>query len=217
MFDTERKKLIATRIKTLRKSKNLSHQTLANELSQKYKIKISKDSLIQYEITDEYHAKWDKVKGMNIEYLYCIADYFKVSTDYLLGNTPNPTQDKNLDAVCKYTELSEKAIEKIIIHKNWYTSPVVSQILESFEFWEFVRLFEIAEIYKEFLQPNGGYIASGILSKLNENNIPDVYRKALILIGESGLISIHKSQINDLFSNLYDKIVLEGENNGNDK
>ncbi len=217
MFDTERKKLIATRIKTLRKSKNLSHQTLANELAKKYNIKISKDSLIQYEITDEHHTKWDKVKGMNIEYLYCIADYFNVSTDYLLGNTPNPTQDKDLDAVCKYTELSEKAIEKIIIHKNWYTSPVVSQILESFEFWEFVRLFEIAEIYKEFLQPNGGYIVSGILSKLNESNIPDVYRKALILIGESGLISIHKSQINDLFSNLYDKIVLEGENNGNDK
>ena len=67
MFDTARKKLIATRIKELRKSKNLSHQRLAEELTNKYSIKISKDSLLQYEIDNEYHAKWDKVKGMNIE------------------------------------------------------------------------------------------------------------------------------------------------------
>lgn len=146
MFDTEHKKLIATRIKTLRKSKNLSHQTLANELTQKYNIKISKDSLIQYEITDEYHAKWDKVKGMNIEYLYCIADYFKVSTDYLLGNTPNPTQNKNLDAVCNYTGLSEKAIESLVILKNKSDSrayiDLLSCIIADCNFEYFLGLLE---------------------------------------------------------------------------
>jgi len=113
VFDTARKKLIATRIKELRKSKNLSHQRLAEELTNKYSIKISKDSLLQYEIDKEYHAKWDKVKGMNIEYLYCIADFFEVSADYILGFTNNPTTDKDLDAVSKYIGLGQEAVEKL--------------------------------------------------------------------------------------------------------
>ena len=39
-----------------------------------------------------------------------IARYYGVSTDYLLGNSPNPTTDEKLQGVCKYTGLSEKAV-----------------------------------------------------------------------------------------------------------
>lgn len=49
----------------------------------------------------------------DINTLSKIADAYKVSTDYLLGRTPNKTTDANLKAVCEYTGLSEKAVENI--------------------------------------------------------------------------------------------------------
>lgn len=42
-----------------------------------------------------------------------IADYFNVSADYLLGRTEVATSDMDLQAICDYTNLSEKAIENI--------------------------------------------------------------------------------------------------------
>ena len=47
------------------------------------------------------------------ETLVKIANYFHVSTDYLLGLTNNPTTDKDLDAVCSFTGLSEQSIDRI--------------------------------------------------------------------------------------------------------
>lgn len=47
----------------------------------------------------------------DIETLTKIAIAFNVSTDYLLGRTPNKTTNENLRAVCDYTGLSEKAAE----------------------------------------------------------------------------------------------------------
>lgn len=43
--------------------------------------------------------------------LACIAQYFGVSADYLLGLTDAPTTDADLRAVCDYTGLSEGAVE----------------------------------------------------------------------------------------------------------
>lgn len=47
------------------------------------------------------------------ETLIKIANAFDVSTDYLLGLTPNPTTDKDVDAICQYTGLSDKAVQKL--------------------------------------------------------------------------------------------------------
>lgn len=49
----------------------------------------------------------------DIETLCRIADAYNVPADYLLGRTPNKTTDAELQAVCDYTGLSEKAIENI--------------------------------------------------------------------------------------------------------
>lgn len=42
-----------------------------------------------------------------------IADAYNVSTDYLLGRTPNKTTNPELQAVCEYTGLSERAVNNL--------------------------------------------------------------------------------------------------------
>ena len=49
----------------------------------------------------------------DIETLCKLADYFKVSTDYLLCKTDIKTADTDLKAICEYTGLSEEAAEKL--------------------------------------------------------------------------------------------------------
>lgn len=59
-----------------------------------------------------------------------IARYYGVSTDYLLGNSPNPTTDEKLQGVCKYTGLSEKAVENLIENKNSTDIRYINFLLE---------------------------------------------------------------------------------------
>ena len=66
-----------------------------------------------------------------------IARYYGVSTDYLLGNSPNPTTDEKLQGVCKYTGLSEKAVENLIENKNSTDIRYINFLLE----YGFVRGF----------------------------------------------------------------------------
>ncbi len=51
----------------------------------------------------------------DIETLCKIADAYNVTTDYLLGRTPNKTTEAELQAVCDYTGLSESAVE--VLHQ----------------------------------------------------------------------------------------------------
>ena len=59
-----------------------------------------------------------------------IARYYGVSTDYLLGNSPNPTTDEKLQGVCKYTGLSQKAVENLIENANRTDIRYISFLLE---------------------------------------------------------------------------------------
>lgn len=47
------------------------------------------------------------------EKLKLIADFFHVSTDYLLGRTNTKTQNADLRAICDYTGLSEAAVSEL--------------------------------------------------------------------------------------------------------
>lgn len=49
----------------------------------------------------------------DINTLCKIADAYNVSTDYLLGRTPNKTTNPELQAVCEYTGLSERAVNNL--------------------------------------------------------------------------------------------------------
>ena len=124
MYNDEKMIISATRIKECRNSMGLSHKKLADALTEKYEIKISVDALKVYEVKDEFHSRFRHIKGMKIEYLYCLADFFKVSTDYLLGLSDVKTPNVDVNEINRITGLSEKAIETLIqnIDDEYYKS-----------------------------------------------------------------------------------------------
>ena len=102
--------IMAERLKQLRKERKLSHVALSTALNQAYGIDISRDSLMSYEVTDPNHSKPYKNEGMRVEYLRCLADFYGVSADYLLGLTNDPSREPSaIDEL----GLSPQAIAKL--------------------------------------------------------------------------------------------------------
>jgi transcriptional regulator with XRE-family HTH domain len=108
----EMKSIFAKRLKELRDENKLSHETLRDNLKMKCNITISKQALMIYEVTNEYQSTYDKGFGMNFTYLYGIAEYFGVSTDYLLGLSDIRKKD-NEHIAASDLGLDEKAIETL--------------------------------------------------------------------------------------------------------
>lgn len=85
----------------------------------------------------------------DIDILLKIAQYFHVSTDYLLGLTDVKTPDIDIRAICEKTGLSEEAIQNIFDARNneprnkFKRMPVLNSILETWSF--FSLLSKIAQ------------------------------------------------------------------------
>ena len=107
--------VMGKRLKELREERGLSHDKLIKQLNERYGVSVSRDSVMAYEISDEKRSKASKLPnmGMRAETLYCLADFYGVSLDYLLGKTDIKSFDTDLKSVCEYTGLSEQAVENI--------------------------------------------------------------------------------------------------------
>ena len=118
-------KEFAENLKALRKGEHVSHAILAETITKRYKGKtllaeregkkrnrdiISKDSLMNYEVADEFHSKYVSNLGMRVETLLLFSDFYGVSTDYLLGLSDISIPEEAAQTTHKYTGLSEKAI-----------------------------------------------------------------------------------------------------------
>lgn len=104
------------RLKDEREKCGLSHEKLRAALLEKYGVEISKDSLINYEVSDENHTKKYKNNGMRVEYLRYFADFYGVSADWLLGLSN--LRSKKLDYIsASDLGLSEEAICGIMASK----------------------------------------------------------------------------------------------------
>lgn len=101
---------LAERLRTLRQDRGLTILGLKAALKEKYGIDISGESLTNYEVKDSNHSKYGKNEGMNVKYLRCFADFYGVSTDYLLGRTETSNPDPKIQEICEYTGLSEHAV-----------------------------------------------------------------------------------------------------------
>ena len=103
------------RLKALREEKELSHQKLS-EITE-----INKQSLINYERAgkeegSEYATRADAFGGMSVNNAVALAKTFGVSTDYFLGLSDIKSPDADIQAICTYTGLSEKAVKQL--HEN---------------------------------------------------------------------------------------------------
>ncbi|MCM1277072.1 MAG: helix-turn-helix domain-containing protein [Lachnospiraceae bacterium] len=112
MEDTRSIDRFAQRLKTLRKERGITQQQLADGVG------ISKGGLSYYE---------NSGRTPDISILERFADYFGVTTDYLLGRTNAQTQKAKLQAVCNYTGLSDKSVELLADLKE--TSPAQLRVI----------------------------------------------------------------------------------------
>ena len=113
-MNTEKLSLtMGKRLKSERERLGLSHEKLRSAILEKYGVEISKDSLINYEVSDEYHTKAYKNNGMRVEYLRYFADFYGVSADWLLGLTDVRTPDSSVRNICQYTGLNENAVKTL--------------------------------------------------------------------------------------------------------
>ena len=124
--------LMAQRLKELRTAKGLSHESLRKALMDKYEIDISTDSLKNYEVSKADHAKLYKNEGMRVEYLRCLADFFGVSADYILGITNTKATNEDVQAVCSVTGLNEDYIYNLmgLIHPD--EAPLLREMVNEF-------------------------------------------------------------------------------------
>lgn len=88
----------AERLTKLRENAGKKRQEVADDLE------ISRASL-------EYYEKGKRKP--DIEVLAKIAEYYKVSTDYLLGLSIAPTTNKDIQFICDYTGLEKESIDNI--------------------------------------------------------------------------------------------------------
>lgn len=139
---------IGSRLKSLREEKHLSYQGLADALLKKYGIKISKDSLRDYEICSDYRSKAKSLPnlGMRTEYLIALSDFYEVSTDYLLCKTDVRSQDIQVREICRYTGLSENTIELLHFGKSDLDFSGIK------EFFDFLMSLPAVTIFEDCLQ-----------------------------------------------------------------
>jgi len=103
----------AQRLKALRKEHGITQQQLADGVG------ISKGGLSYYE---------NAGRTPDISILERFADYFGVTTDYLLGRTNAQTPKAKLQAVCNHTGLSDKSVNLLAELKE--NSPAQLRVID---------------------------------------------------------------------------------------
>lgn len=92
----------SSRLAYLMNEKGISQQALAQVIG------VARQSIAQY---------LDGKTQPNAEKICAIADYFGVSTDYLLGRVDLQSTDIDIQGICKKTNISQKALEVILNEK----------------------------------------------------------------------------------------------------
>jgi len=102
-----------------------------------------------------------------------IADFFDVSTDYLLGRTKVKSKKIEMRSICDYTGLSEKALYKLIVfsrHCNALFNECVSEIIANDYFYKFIEsIIKTIELEQWISEDFEG-------AKLYTNNMEEIYR-----------------------------------------
>jgi transcriptional regulator with XRE-family HTH domain len=183
----ECKDFLANKLVQLREEHKLTQQQLAD------KLQITRQSLSLYEKGE---------RTINIELLAKIADIFKTTTDYLLGLSDTASINPDIQTTHALTGLTEEAITKLI--KNKPINIHTSQLIESNDFWEIVRLIMTAKADADIYTINVKNVVSSIVDEFFNRDIPKVYKKALNLVSTYGTRPIYISYITECVENFLD-------------
>lgn len=84
-----------------------------------------------------------------------LANYFNVTTDYLLGRTEVPTIDATTRAVCDYTGLSQDVVERLhqelLSNDSTWNIGRLDSLLSSNTFWEIIGILQSLRESSAFL------------------------------------------------------------------
>ena len=128
-----------------------------------------------------------------------IARYYGVSTDYLLGVSNVKSIDAKLKGVCKYTNLTEKAV-KLLNRCDKNKVVVLSKMIENYNFWAMIdRINKYGKISQQAYSDEI-WLSDGDFNPTTDISVTKSAQEAQFL-----LFQIQKLMI---------KIVEEGVNNG---
>ncbi|MCM1276882.1 MAG: hypothetical protein NC299_16220, partial [Lachnospiraceae bacterium] len=131
----------------------------------------------------------------DISILERFADYFGVTTDYLLGRTNAQTQKAKLQAVCNYTGLSDKSVNLLSDLKK--TSPdqlrVINFLLEQAS-GDMDIVYELDDDYS-------GSILNAVVRYLSRYTSYDDYLAEYISSSDEGISSAIQNALHQLVLN----------------
>ena len=172
--------IFSERLLKLRKDRALSRQKAADDIG------VSRACL-------EYYEKGERVPGFEI--LSSIAEYYNVSSDYLLGRTDIKSTDMNLQKACEYIGISQKSGENLcFISQSGWSANI---LLETEHFGALVRKLTSIDEWTSKLN----YFNQVILPSLG---VDETIYKRINAKPETELESIH-----DILNNEFLKIVKE--------
>ena len=111
--------LTKERLRDLRKERGITTNKMPAELAEI----MTGACLLNYEEDDPANeVKFGKTKGMSIEKLVALADFYGVSCDYLLGRSDSPSHDYEVQELADYIGVNGKLISKLksIIDSDFY-------------------------------------------------------------------------------------------------
>lgn len=112
--------------------KDLFKKRLIELRGERSRHSVAKDLFLKDQTLEKYEKGYTLP---NIEKAAEIAQYFGVSTDFLLGLSDVQSFDTDIQAICKYTGLSEKALRNIKGFDRYYD---INQIFEDYTFFKFM-------------------------------------------------------------------------------
>lgn len=141
-----RKKSIASQMNVVEKQETALARTLDNLIVDSNDLKqylgVSSQAINQYRLG---------ISRPSLENLCKIADYYGVTTDYLLGRSEIKTAKEDVIVAAKTTGLTESAILSLQeaqkdFRKSFFSLPELNRLLRSDTFWEMILRFAIYRI-----------------------------------------------------------------------
>lgn len=211
----------AARFKELRESAGLKQSEIGEKLG------VSRGAISFYENCD---------RTPDIEFAAKAAEFFHVSVDWLLGLSEVDSSNSDIQAVCKFTGLSERAIKSILelqrmesfLENNCSVNmasllsmilenPCFEPLMEDFQFClDFIYRLKTSKSHKS---PSNQKIIDDTISKLRNQTKTD-----FVVLPDYEIPNYYRTQVEDFGEQLihsiianYEKMISEGReeyNNG---